>query len=82
MTLADRRLSAIGSLVLAAPVQGVIMAARALTPTSAITRFMLQASTLSAISVDTLRRHQEVRCAYPAYENCSLTSRSTGWSNG
>jgi hypothetical protein len=30
------------------------MAASALTPTSAITRFMLQASTLIAISVDTL----------------------------
>jgi len=65
ITLADRRLSAIGSLVLTAPAQGVIMAASALTPTSAITRFMLQASTLSAISVDTFRRHQEVRCAHP-----------------
>jgi hypothetical protein len=36
-------------LVLTALAQGVIMAASALTPTSAITRFMLQASTLSAI---------------------------------
>jgi hypothetical protein len=63
-------LCAVGSLVLTAPAQGVIMAASALTPT------MLQASTLIAISVE------EVRCAHAAYENCSLTSRSTGWSNG
>ncbi len=38
---AARRLSAVGSLVLTAPAQGVIMAASALTPTNAITRFML-----------------------------------------
>jgi hypothetical protein len=51
------------------------MTASALTPTSAITRFMLQASTLIAISVETLRG---ARCAHPAHENCSLTSQSQG----
>jgi hypothetical protein len=55
--------------------RGVIMTASALTPTSAITRFMLQASTLIAISVETLRG---ARCAHPAHENCSLTSQSQG----
>jgi hypothetical protein len=47
VTLAEaaRRLSAVGSSVLTAPAQGVVMAASALTPTSAITRFILQAST-------------------------------------
>jgi hypothetical protein len=51
VTLAEAvgRLSAVASLVLTAPAQGVIMAVSELTPTSAITRFMLQASTLSAI---------------------------------
>ena len=57
--------SAVGSLVLTAPAQGVIVAASALTPTSAITRFMLQASTLSAISVDTLRRLRIKKCVAP-----------------
>ena len=57
--------SAVGSLVLTAPAQGVIVAASALTPTSAITRFMLQASTLSAISVDTLRRLRINKCVAP-----------------
>ena len=49
MAEAARRRSAVGSLVLTAPAQGVIMAASALTSTSTITRFMLQASTLIAI---------------------------------
>jgi hypothetical protein len=80
---AARRLSAVGSLVLTAPAQGVIMAASALTPTSAIR------ASLAGEHVDrhlgrhvTLASHQEVRCANLPYENCSLTSRSTGWSNG
>jgi uncharacterized protein (DUF4415 family) len=68
VTLAEaaRRLSAVGSFVLTAPAQGVVMAASsALTPTSAITRFMLQASTLSAISVDMLRRLRIRKCVAP-----------------
>ena len=66
MTLAEAagRLSAVGSLVLTAPAQGVIMAASALTPTSAITCFMLQVSTLSAM-VDTLRRLRIRKCVAP-----------------
>jgi hypothetical protein len=66
-TLAEaaRRLSAVGNLVLTAPAQGVIMAASARTPTSAITRLMLQASTLIAISVDALRRLRIRKCVAP-----------------
>lgn len=66
VTLAEaaRGLSAVGSLVLTAPAQGVIMAASALTPTSAITCFMLQVSTLSAM-VDTLRRLRIRKCVAP-----------------